>query len=104
MKRTIVGLAAAAVATTALVALAAPAQAASPSNGCPSNWQLIHYLVDLPQGVYSVPAEVDSQTNSYSFGHQPGNHDYAVCALPLGNQMVGGHQMYNFMDNSLQVG
>lgn len=101
MHRTIAALVGGAAAATAAVALAGPAQAAPPSNGCPSSWTRIHYATDLPAGVYQVPAQVDSPQNSYSFGHQPGNDNGYVCALPLGNRSFDGYQLYNFMDDSL---
>lgn len=93
----------AAVGAAAALATAAPAQAAPPSGGCPANWALlaVEPLTDLG---YRVPAQVDSPENRYSFGHQPGNANGYVCALPLGNQSVGGLQIYNFMDDSLQEG
>lgn len=103
MKRTIAALVGAAAAAAVVVGVAGPAQAVPPSNGCPSNWLRLWEptLTDLG---YLVPLEVDSPTNSYSFGNQPGNHNHWVCALPLGNQVVNGHQVYNFMDDSLKVG
>jgi hypothetical protein len=103
MKRTTAGLALAAMAATALVAATAPAQAAPPSNGCPSNWQRL-WEPSLTALGYRVPLEVDDPANSYSFGNQPGNGNHWVCALPLGNQSFNGLQIYNFMDDSLQVG
>ena len=102
MKRTIAALAGAGVAAAALVALAGPAQAAPPSNGCPSNWQRLWEPTLTALG-YGVPLEVDDPANSYSFGNKPGNGNHWVCALPLGHRNVGGLQIYKFMDDSLQT-
>ena len=102
MMRTIAALAGAGAAAAALVALAGPAQAAPPSNGCPSHWQRLSVPALTALG-YRVPLEVDDPANSYSFGNKPGNGNHWVCALPLGNQDVGGLQIYNFMDDSLQT-
>jgi hypothetical protein len=102
MKRTTIGLVSAALAIGGTVALAGPAHATPPTEGCPSNWERLYYPSLDP--AYLVPAMVDSKDNAISFGHLPGNDNKYVCALPLGKPLPGGLQFYNFMDDSLQVG
>jgi hypothetical protein len=101
MRRTIVtaGL----VGTVLAAGLAAPAYAASPTDGCPSGYDRLAVapLTDLG---YQVPALVDSPDQRLSFGHQPGNGNGYVCGVPLGNQSFQGLQIYNFLDDSLQNG
>lgn len=104
MNRTVlVPLVVAATAGLALAAWAAPAQAEPPSQGCPHGYDHLE-VAPLTAAGYKVPALVDSPTQSISFGNKPGNGNGWVCGVPLGNQQFDGHQIYNFMDDSLQVG
>jgi len=94
-----------AIAGSAVVlALAAPsALAAPPSGGCPSGYLRLE-VAPLTAAGYRVPAQVDSPTTTLSFGNQAGNGNGWVCGVPLGHQSFNGNQIYNFMDDSLQVG
>jgi len=84
------------------LAAATPAVADSPSNGCPSGYQLLAISDLLALGPYHVPGMVDDPSSDIlSFG-QPGNGDGYVCGVPLGNkQTPWGSQVYNFFDNTL---
>jgi len=89
-------VAAAALGTLAVVAPAATAQAAPPSNGCPPHYTL-HAVSDFDPDVYSVPGSMDDVLGS--FGNPPNANDM-VCALPLGKP--SDYPFYNFLDDSLQ--
>jgi hypothetical protein len=87
-----------------------PAQAAAPSNGCPSGYQLLSVPTLTAEG-YKVPALIDSPTSGVvgegpGVGNgwigQPGNGDDWVCGVQLGNQLTPfGLPVYNFIDNQL---
>ena len=95
--------AAAALACAAVSLTAQGAGASTPSNGCPTSYELMQVSVLAEQG-YQVPGKVDDPGSGIrSFG-QLGNDDGWVCALPLGTRTTPwGGQLYNFMDNSLQT-
>lgn len=84
----------------AAVVTAVPAQAAAPTGGCAPGYQLLSVATLSAEG-YRVPAEVDSPSNTYGFGNQPGNGDGWVCGVPLGNRSFNGLQVYNFVDDTL---
>ena len=89
-----------ATAVVAAVVTAVPAQAATPSNGCAPGYEVLSVAALSALG-YHVPAMVDSPSNTYGFGHQPGNGNGWVCGVPLGNQADSGLQIYNFIDDTL---
>ena len=98
--RTITATFTAAAVATAVVAVAGPAQAAAPSQGCPTNWDRLS-VQTLSDAGYRVPALVDSPDQQLSFGHAPGNGNGWVCGVALGNRTFAGNQIYNFLDDFL---
>jgi hypothetical protein len=99
-RRTVTATLVAATAVVAAVTTALPAQAAAPSNGCVPGYEVLSVAALSALG-YRVPAMVDSPSNTWGFGNQPGNGNGWVCGVPLGNQSYDGLQIYNFMDDTL---
>lgn len=84
-------------------AVALPASATPPSNGCPAGFQLLS-VADLGAQGYQVPAKLDDpSTGLRSFG-RPGNGDGYVCGVPLGNQTTPwGSPIYTFLNDTLRA-
>jgi hypothetical protein len=87
-----------------ILAVAGPAVADPPSNGCPAGYQLLAISDLLAVGPYHVPGVVDDPSSGVlSFG-RPGNGDGYVCGVPLGDKQTPfGGQVYNFFDNTLRA-
>lgn len=89
--------------TAGLALTAGPAAAAAPDNGCPRGYDALS-VADLTALNYGLPAKIDDPDSGLLSYGLPGNGDGWVCGVPLGNQVAGnGHQLYNFMDDSLRV-
>jgi hypothetical protein len=79
------------------------AAAEAPSNGCPRGYDLL-LVAELTDLGYGVPAKIDDPGSGLLSYGRPGNDNGWVCAVAMGNQIAGnGHQLYNFMDDSLRV-
>lgn len=102
MFRVRAALAVAVVATTmSLISSAAPASAAAPTSGCPRGFAAA-LVADLAPLGYRLPGIVDDASNTYGFGHRPGNGDGVVCARLLGKADPStGQPLYEFFDNTL---
>lgn len=96
-------LAAGLLVVAGLSATAGPAAAAAPDNGCPRGYLALS-VTELSALGYRIPAQMDDPDSGLLSYGLPGNGDGWVCGVPLGNQVGGnGHQLYNFMDDSLRV-